>query len=125
MRAGQSCGKCNGRGGQGGRGQGRGGLAPEEKTAVGFKTERTKVKTTKGAIIGEFLIDGEQVRGEVSSTLRETVIAAEREASDLIHRDRIPRQYHKAIKGYFSNLKGSGGASKKQDDSANTPTDDQ
>jgi len=112
MRAGQLCGRCNGRGGTGGKGKGRGGRVPEEKTAVGFKTQRTKVKTTKGAIIGQFLIDGEQVRGEVSSTLRETVIAAEREASDLIHRDRYPRQYHKAIKGYFSNLKESRGASK-------------
>ncbi len=71
------------------------------------------MKTTKGAIIGQFLIDGEQVRGDAPSTLSETVTASERDASDLIHRDRIPRQYHKAIKGYFSNLKESTGTSKK------------
>ena len=90
-------------------GQGRGGLAPEQRTAVNFKTERTKVHTGKGAIIGQFLIDGEQVKGAVSPALGETIKAAEREASDLIHRDRIPRQYHKAVKAYFSNLQRSVG----------------
>lgn len=114
-------------------GRGRGGLAPEEPTAVNFKTRRAKVKTTKGAIIGQFLIDGEQVPGDVSSTLGETVLAGEREASDLIHRDRIPRQYHKAIKGYFSNLKRSAdersndnegpSASDEEDKTDDTPTD--
>jgi len=108
----------------GNKGKGRGGLAPEEQTAIGFKTERTKVKTTKGAIIGEFLIDGEQVRGDVSSTLRETVAASEREASDLIHRDRIPRQYHKAIKGYFSNLKESSNGSKESAGGDTKPASD-
>jgi chemotaxis protein histidine kinase CheA len=116
---GNPCGKCGGKGcsgcngggqgqaGQGGMGklgQGRGNLAPEEKTAVDFKIERQKVKMGKGAIVGQFLIDGEQVRGEVGESLGEVVTAAEREASDLIHRDRVPRQYHKAIKEYFSNL---------------------
>jgi len=115
MRGGRPCERCNGRGGLGGYGRGRGGLAQEQQTAVGFKTERTKVKTTKGAIIGEFLIDGEQVRGEVSSKLRETVAAGERDASDLIHRDRIPRQYHKAIKDYFTNLKAAHGTTPDQD----------
>ena len=88
-------------------GQGRGGLAQEQQTTVGFRTRRTKVHTGKGAIIGQFLIDGEQVKGGVSPALGETITAAEREASDLIHRDRIPRQYHKAVKAYFSNLQRS------------------
>jgi hypothetical protein len=88
-------------------GQGRGGLAREEKTAVSFKTERTKVHVGRGATTGEFLIDGEQVKGEVSSSLRDVVSASEHEAADLIHRDRVPRQYHKAIKEYFSSLRRS------------------
>ena len=105
MQGGQPCRRCGGRGpGMGRRGQGRGGLAPQEQTAVTFRTERAKVHSGRGAIIGQFLIDGEQVKGDVSSTFGEAVSAAEREASDLIHRDRIPRQYHKAVKAYFSNL---------------------
>jgi len=93
-------------------GQGRGGLASEQQTHIGFKIEKGKVKTGKGAIIGQFLFEGEQVKGEVSSTLSEVVSAAERDASDRINRDRIPRQYHKAIKNYFSNMKRSMGQNK-------------
>src|SRR3972149_11995969 len=88
-------------------GRGRGGLAPEKKTDVAFKTERGKVHTGKGAIVGQFLVDGEQVKGDVKSNLVEVVSAAEREASDRINRDRIPRQYHKAVKAYFSNIQRS------------------
>lgn len=103
MRGGRPCGQCKGRG-MGKQGQGRGGLAPEAQTATGFKTERAKVHIGRGKIIGQFLIDGEQVKGDVSSPLGKAIEAGEREASDLIHRDRIPRQYHKAVKGYFSTL---------------------
>lgn len=88
-------------------GQGRGGLAPEKQTDVAFKTERGKVHTGKGAIVGQFLVDGEQVKGDVKSNLVEVVSAAEREASDRINRDRIPRQYHKAVRAYFSNIQRS------------------
>ena len=88
-------------------GQGRGGRAGEEKTDFAFKTERGKVHTGKGAIVGQFLVDGEQVKGEMKSNLVEVVSAAEREASDRINRDRIPRQYHKAVRAYFSNIQRS------------------
>ena len=88
-------------------GQGRGGQAKMEQTDVAFKTERGKVHTGKGAIVGQFLVDGEQVKGEAKTNLVEVVSAAEREASDRINRDRIPRQYHKAVKAYFSNIQRS------------------
>jgi hypothetical protein len=94
-------------GGMGKLGQGRGGLAPEEETGVGFKVERGEVKTGEGAIIGQFLFEGEQVKGDVSSSLTEIVSAAEHDASDRINRNRIPRQYHKAVKSYFSTMQRS------------------
>lgn len=108
---GTGCSQCQGAGGNRGSGmgmkvgQGRGGLAPEEETAVDFKTERAKVHTGKGAIIGQFLVDGEQAKGEVSTVLAEVATAAERDASDRINRDRVPRQYQKAVKAYFSTIK--------------------
>ncbi len=114
QQGGKSCGKCSGSGsgkgngnggGTGGRGKGRGGLSPEQQTAVGFKTERAKVATGKGAIIGQVFFEGEQVRGEINSGLVEVVSAAERDASDRISRDRIPRQYQKSVKAYFSSVK--------------------
>ncbi|UCE58468.1 MAG: hypothetical protein JSU63_13615 [Phycisphaerales bacterium] len=108
MMGNQPCSKCGGGQrpgtGMGKLGQGRGGLAPEHQTSVSFKTERAKVHTGKGAIIGQFLIDGEQVKGEVGSTFSEVISAAERDASDRINRDRVPRQYQKAVKQYFSNV---------------------
>ena len=90
-------------------GRGRGGLAPEQQTGVGFKTERVKVPTTKGVSIGEMFVDGEQVKGEVSSEFVEAVVASERDATDRVKRNRVPRQYHKAVKDYFSNVRRSMG----------------
>ncbi len=91
----------------GSRGQGRGGRASEKQARMGFKIERDKVHTQKGAIIARFLVEGDQIRGEVDRSFAEIISAAEREASDRINRDRIPRQYHKAIKDYFSNVQRS------------------
>ncbi len=105
---GLGCGRCQGKaGGMGRLGRGRGGLAPEQETPIDFRVRRGKVHTGKGAIIGQFLFDGEQVKGEVSSSFVEVVTAAEHEASDRINRNRIPRQYHKAVKAYFSNVQRS------------------
>ncbi len=114
---GKSCSGCNGSGmgqgsgkgsgsgsGQGDIGQGRGGLAQKEQTNIGFKIERGKVETTKGRIIGQFLVDGEQVKGEASEEFVELIAAAERDAIDTVDNDRIPRQYQKAVREYFKRL---------------------
>lgn len=85
-------------------GQGRGGLAPQQATNVAFKVERQKVETRQGAIIGQFLIDGEQEKGQASKQLVEIVSAEEREATDSVTRDRIPRQYQKSVKSFFSTV---------------------
>lgn len=84
---------------------GQGGIAPEEKSSVAFKVERGKVHTGKGVIVGQFEVEGEQVKGEATAKLVDVVAASERDASDRIQRDRIPRQYHKAVKSYFSNVR--------------------
>jgi len=104
-------------------GQGQGGLAKSEKTDVGFKTEKGKVATTKGAIVGQFLVDGEQVKGDAKSALAEVVSSAERDASDRINRDRIPRQYQKAVKEYFSNLDRKSGKKPADDTKPETAND--
>lgn len=105
------------------QGQGRGGLAPEQQARMGFQIRRGKVHTQKGAIIGRFLVEGDQIRGQVDRSFVEIVSAAEREASDRISRDRIPRQYHKAIKDYFSNVQRSAQTlrEKRRDDPAARP----
>ena len=118
QRGGKPCGSCNGSGqgdrpGTGGKGKGRGGLVPEAPTKVGFRMQRQKVATTKGAIIGQFLVDGEQVKGAVSREFAEVLSAAERQASDAVSRDRVPRQYQKAVKEYFSSVRDLGRVKKK------------
>lgn len=120
---GKPCSKCKGGGKEGGSGkgdgdgdgdgksgmgekpgQGEGGIAQKQSTDVGFTTERAKVHTGDGAIIGQVLFEGEQVKGEVNSKVSQVFTAAERDASDLVNRDRIPRQYQKAVREYFSNV---------------------
>ncbi|MFH0981311.1 MAG: hypothetical protein V2A79_07225 [Planctomycetota bacterium] len=102
-------GKCSGAdkdrpgAGMGQLGQGRGGIAPEDQSGgLGFKIQRQKVHTGEGKIIGQFLVDAEQVKGEVGGKLAEVVAAEERDATDAINRDQIPRQYQKSVKEYFS-----------------------
>lgn len=113
------CSTCGGSGGQGDGGsgdqpsggmgekpgRGRGGIAPEEPTpGVGYVKQREKVHSGAGAIIGQYLVDGEQIKGEISADLHELVVAGQRDAADAIQQKRIPRQYHGAIKKYFSDL---------------------
>lgn len=105
--SGEGDGDKPGKGGMGPKGQGTGSLASEEKTDVDFKTEKGKVTVGKGGTTGQFLVDAAQVPGEVGSSVAEIVTAAERDASDRIKRDRIPRQYQNAVKAYFSNVQRS------------------
>ena len=109
-------GSGSGRGGMGQKmGQGRGGMAPETETTVGFKTERAKVRTQEGTIISEILFKGDQVKGDASVSPTETFRDEERRATDLINRDRVPRQYQKAIKRYFSSVLPAGSGADDED----------
>ncbi len=142
---GQSCSRCNGTGKIGGkkcppcngsgngrgmgpkRGGGRGGIAKEDATRVNFVKRREKVKTGRGAIVGQYLVDGEQVKGGVSSEASEIVTAAERDAVDAMTNVHIPRRYHQAVKGYFSDLAKRLGGEKKAkagDDEKDTSSSD-
>ncbi|MCH7720380.1 MAG: hypothetical protein IH988_05245 [Planctomycetes bacterium] len=127
---GMGCSQCQGtgmrRGGQGKLGRGQGGLAREQKTATRSKIERTKVKTTQGRIIGQFLVDGEQVKGAATAQVREALAAAEREATEAINRDRVPRHYQDAVKLYFSKLRLDLGADDTTEPEADpSPTDEE
>ncbi len=126
QKSGSSCSSCNGSGSQSGNqggngrggmgknpGQGRGGIAAEEQTATAFVKHRDKVKTGSGAIIGQFLVDGEQYKGDVSPAVNELVKTANQDATDAIDHARIPRRYHKAVKEYFSDLERELGPAKR------------
>ena len=106
MARGGLCGSCGGQGtgGMGSMGRGRGGIAPEEPGSASFVKRRDKVHAGKGAIIGSILVDGKQIKGDVTSDIGEVLAAGERDATDAIDRARIPRRYHEAVKGYFSDV---------------------
>ena len=88
-------------GGMGQLGRGQGGIAPEEETDVKTVRRRTDVKTKPGSIISQQWVDGEQFKGGVSREFSEAMIAAEREITDAIAREDIPRNYHESIGKYF------------------------
>jgi hypothetical protein len=116
---GKPCGACQGTGmGQGmgqGRqgmgkgsgmgenpGQGEGGVAPSQQTAFNLKNERTPVKTGQGSIVSQQFVDGEQFKGEVSKEFREAAMSAQRQVTDAVAREEIPRQYQGSVKEYFT-----------------------
>lgn len=119
---GKACGACNGtgmcQGGQGmgqgrqgmGRGsgmgqnpgQGEGGVAPSQETAFNLRNERTPVKTGQGSIVSQQFVDGEQFKGEVSKEFREAAMSAQRQVTDAVAREEIPRQYQGSVKEYFT-----------------------
>jgi hypothetical protein len=86
-------------------GQGQGGVAPEQATGFRTVTEKPKVNTLPGAIDSVRFVNGEQFSGEVSDEFVEAVISAQREVSDAIAREQIPRQYHAGIKAYFDHTR--------------------
>jgi hypothetical protein len=83
-------------------GQGAGGLAPEEQTLIGFQREKTPVHTTKGKIIGQFLIKGSQFKRDSAAELQDVFISAEKEATEAIARDKVPPYARDAVRQYFS-----------------------
>ena len=114
---GQPCSACQGTGmGQGaGRqgglsrsgmgpdpGKGEGGVAPLQQTDIRRVAERTPVKTRQGSIVSQQFVDGEQFKGEVSDSFRQAAISAQRQATDAVAREEVPRQYQGSVKEYFT-----------------------
>ncbi|MCG3137683.1 MAG: hypothetical protein HJJLKODD_01532 [Phycisphaerae bacterium] len=118
---GRGCSQCNGTGkkgqgqgqgqgegkggGMGSKGQGKGGVADEEAIDVRFKKERTKVNTLQGSIISKRFVDGEQVKGEVTSDEVQLITAAEQQATDAVNKAKVPNQYKRLVKDYFSQIR--------------------
>ncbi|MBP7937697.1 MAG: hypothetical protein KA354_23905 [Phycisphaerae bacterium] len=115
---GKPCSACNGSGmhpgsamgqGQGpgpgmgpNPGQGQGGVAPSAQTAFRSVERRSSVITKPGSIISQKFINGEQIKGDVSTPFKEAMISAERDVTDAIEREQIPRQYQSSVKNYFT-----------------------
>jgi len=85
-------------------GQGKGNRADEEVTNIRFIKKRTPVHTTKGSLISKMFVNGEQVKGDVSTEAVELISAAERDATDALNNNKVPNQYRDSVKKYFSDI---------------------
>lgn len=92
-------------GGMGNLGQGQGGIAPKTETGARTTAQKAKVESHPGAIISTQFVHGEQITGQVTDDFVEAVISREREVSDAVNREAIPRQYHKSVGKYFSHAR--------------------
>ncbi len=52
------------------------------------------------------LVDAPLLKGEAAADVQEAVNASQRDATDAIERNAIPRQYERAVKTYFDRLAG-------------------
>lgn len=109
-------GMCQGRGRQSDQqgnqgpeaGIGYGARIGKESGAHGYKASKIRSRSNSGQIIGQMLIDGPQVKGEIGAEAKDAVTSAVRDASDAIERESIPRQYHEVTRRYFESLAGLG-----------------
>ncbi len=88
----------------GGRGQGQGATGSTAEAAFKTKQEKASGKDHGGPIVGSMLVKGAQVKGEAKAGFADVVADASTAASEAIETNRVPREYHDAIKHYFGRL---------------------
>lgn len=105
---GQPCGNCKGKPGNkdwargGGRGSGLRARADGGK--VDFVKKKADVKLAKGDVIGQWFVKGKQEKGESKLGYTEAAKTAERDATDAINKEQVPRIYHGPIKTFFDRI---------------------
>jgi hypothetical protein len=88
-------------GGQRGPG---GGLLTDEEADFTLRKEKAVGQDHGGAPIATRMVEGAQVRGESVQAFRDAVTSGSQAAADAIESQRIPREYHDAVKHYFGRL---------------------
>lgn len=102
---------CNAPGNKPGRGIGLnpgGDWMADESIGEAAKNDIQKTlspsKTGEGAVIASWYFKGEQIRGEATREYGEVMQAARDNAAEAIEDKKIPKQYEKAVKEYFSEI---------------------
>ena len=62
--------------------------------------------TTPGSINSQRFVSGEQYKGEVLQEFVEAAISAQRDATDAVTREQVPRMYHSSVRNYFTRTGG-------------------
>jgi len=88
-------------GGQRGSG---GGMLTDEEADFTLRKEKAIGQDHGGAPIATRMVEGAQVRGESVQAFRDAVTSGSQAAADAIESQRIPREYHDAVKHYFGRL---------------------
>jgi len=107
------CSACGGTGLGVGRGIGLGagpkreGTPPAQQETFNTVQHRAITPINRSGIIMQRFIDGEQYKGEVTAEFVETALSAERDVTDAIARERIPRVYHGPVRNYFTRFRES------------------
>ncbi len=84
----------------------------KEKASHRLTPTKAELKLGPGEMIGQVLIDGPQTPGDAQAAEKAVITSAVRDAQDAIEYERVPRQYHPAIKAYFDRLAGLGNEAK-------------
>lgn len=76
----------------------------KERAAHSYKPTKVKAQIRGGQIIAQMYIDGPQIKGEALAEATEALNASERDVTDPIDRDDVPRQYERVTREYFERL---------------------
>lgn len=102
---GTPCKQCAGHGTRpGSRGRGTGPRPRAPGGDVALQSQRPNVKSRRGTIIGQYFVEGEQLKGEAKAEFVEAADAAVRDAAEALEKDQVPRAYQNAVKQYFDRL---------------------
>ncbi len=63
---------------------------------------QSHVPTTRGQVLGRFLVNGVQIRPESAEELRAVFVSAEKEAAEAIARDQVPLYARDLVRDYFT-----------------------
>lgn len=94
----------NGNGTGGGGGHGHGVNGEEEPVDFAIEKNKANTQTREGPIIGQRLVYADQIRGQSTAELAQTVEAASQNAADAMEGMQVPRELHGAVKHYFGQL---------------------
>ena len=108
-------------GGQRGPG---GGLLTDEEADFTLRKEKATGQDHGGAPIATRMVEGAQVRGESRQAFSEAVTSGSQAAADAIESQRIPREYHDAVKHYFGRLEAKAKAERAAEGEQTPPPDE-
>ena len=92
--------------GMGNRGQGEGGVAPEDESVEsGFKMERSNSPIVKGKVLLSLKTKGLSDSGDAIKAYREALSDVKQGVSEAIEQEQVPPGYHEGIKSYFDSIK--------------------